>query len=428
MLQKILKVFKIESVWKKLLFSIVALFVFRLFAAVPIPGVDVKLFRTILNNSEILQVVNLLTGGFLYSISMLTVGLGPYITASYILQILSMGFPSLKELYNGGVLERQQLNWYTRILTLPLAIGQAFVVYFSLAKLTTRFGLAPLIHVTSTLQLIAIISILVFGAFITMWLGELISMYGVGGGSSLIIMAGILISFPLNFRNALTFIPFIWQKFLILLVILVTLVLSVILSLAVYKIKVIYAQRVKATGQTQENYLPISINPAGVMPIIFGVALVSILSAGATFFSKFPEWGILYKISLSLATFFNNQILYNITLVVVTVGFTIFSALLVLRPDDMAENLAKQGAFILGIRPGKSTEDYLKDIILKVVAIGGILLGILVVLPSMFRFVLNIPILAITGSGILIVVSVIIDIIRQLQAVYANLVDTKRYF
>ncbi len=428
MFKKVLKVLKIKSVWQKLLFSLIALLVFRLFASVPIPGVDTALFREILSNSELLQVVNLLTGGFLYSISMLTVGLGPYITASYILQILSMGFPSLKELYKGGVLERQQLNWYTRMLTLPLALGQAVVVYFSLTKLTTRFGLPALLTAHSILQIVAIVSVLVFGAFVTMWLGELISEYGVGGGSSLIIMAGILISFPMNFKNAFAFMPFLWERIGMVLIVLLTLVLSVVLSLAVYKIKVVYAGRVKTTGMAQESYLPISINPAGVMPIIFSVALVSILSAGASFGVKFPEWGVIYAISMKLNTFFANQLYYSLTLVVTTVLFTVFSALLVLRPDDMAENLAKQGAFILGLRPGKATEQHLRRIILNVVLLGGVLLGILVVLPSLFKVALNIPVLAITGSGILIVVAVIIDIIRQLQAVYANLTDVKTYY
>ena len=428
MFKKILKVLKVKSVWQKLTFSLVILFFFRLFAAVPIPGVNTSLFKQILSNSEILQVVNLLTGGFLYSISMLTVGLGPYITASYILQILSMGFPNLKELYNGGVLERQQLNWYTRLLTLPLSIGQAVVVYFSLTNLTTRVGLPPLLQVHSSLQAIAIISILTFGSFLTVWMGELISEYGAGGGSSLIIMAGILISFPMSFKNALAFMPFLWERYAMIIIILVTLILSVVLSLAVYKIKVVYAQRVRATGHSAGSYLPISINPAGVMPIIFAVAIVSVLSAGASFAVKYPEVHWLYSIAVPIQKFFANQLYYSLTLVISTLVFTVLSALIVLRPDDMAENLAKQGAFVLGLRPGKATELYLRSVILAVVTIGGVLLGILVVLPSLFRLVLNVPVLAITGSGILIVVSVIIDIIKQLQAVYANLREAKVYF
>lgn len=428
MFSKIFKVLKVKNVRDKLLFSVVILFFFRLFAAVPIPGVNVDLFKHILSNSEILQVVNLLTGGFLYSISMLTVGLGPYITASYVLQILSMGFPSLKELYNGGVLERQQLNWYTRLLTLPLTIGQAIIVYLSLTNLTTKVGLPPLLQVESSLQAIAIISILTFGAFLTVWLGELISEYGAGGGSSLIIMAGILISFPMSFKNAMAFMPFLWEKYALVLIIIVTLVLSVILSLAVYNIKVVYAQRVRATGKSADSVLPISINPAGVMPIIFAVAVVSLLSGGASFAVRYPSIHWLYAIAVPLQKFFANQLYYSLTLVITTVVFTVLSALIVLRPDDMAENLAKQGAFVLGYRPGKATELYLRSIILSVVTIGGILLGILVALPSLFRLVLNVPVLAITGSGILIVVSVIIDIIKQLQAVYANLQEAKVYF
>lgn len=222
--------------------------------------------------------------------------------------------------------------------------------------------------------------------------------------------------------------PFLWERYAMIIIILVTLILSVVLSLAVYKIKVVYAQRVRATGHSAGSYLPISINPAGVMPIIFAVAIVSVLSAGASFAVKYPEVHWLYSIAVPIQKFFANQLYYSLTLVISTLVFTVLSALIVLRPDDMAENLAKQGAFVLGLRPGKATELYLRSVILAVVTIGGVLLGILVVLPSLFRLVLNVPVLAITGSGILIVVSVIIDIIKQLQAVYANLREAKVYF
>lgn len=431
MFKRLVELIKIREVRSKLFFTLFILAVFRLLTAVTIPGVNLKLFKDIVANSDVLQIFNMFSGGAFARLSILTVGLGPYINASYILQLLSAVFPSIKELYTGGPLERKMLTMYTRLLSVPLAIGQSIAVYFGLTTLGSKLGLSGLkfITVNSTLDVIAIISILTFGAVFTMWLGELISEYGLGGGSSIIILAGILVSLPTSLHYAWGVLYSDVAKFIFIVAIAIILILAVILALAYYKVPVIYAHRVRASGLLgRENYMPIPINPAGVMPVIFAISIVRIPAALASFFVAQHKWPKIAQVAVVLNNFLNNFWYSNILILITTVGFTVFSAFLVFRPKEVAENLAKSGGFIKGVRPGKTTETYLRRVLVGSVVWGAVLLGVLVLLPNVMVMLLKLPTLVVTGTGVLIIASVVMDIVRQVEALHATFAEPIQYF
>ncbi len=430
MLRKIKDALKIREIRSKLLFTLFILLVFRLLSAVTIPGVNLQVFKAIVQQSDILQIFNMFSGGAFASLSILTVGLGPYINASYIFQLLSAVVPSIKELYSGGPIERRTLTMYTRLLSVPLAIIQAFVVYFGLTSFSKQFGLpVSILSVNGPVDVAAVISIFVFGATFTMWLGELVSEAGLGGGSSIIILAGILVSIPTSLSYAWRVLIYDWQKLTLILVLLVILILAIVIALSVYKIAVVYAQRVRATGFAgQENFIPVPINPAGVMPVIFAISVVRMPVVVANFLAKQNRWPTIAHIASVVSTWMNNFWVNNLLMLVVTVGFTVFSAFLVFRPKEVAENLAKQGAFVRGVRPGKATEEYLKKVLIYTVFWGALLLGILVLLPNILVVSLKLPTLVVTGTGVLIVASVIIDTLRQVEAIYSTVSEPKEYF
>ncbi len=432
MFKKILTLFKIKEIRQKLLFTLFILFVFRLLTAVTIPGVNLGVFKDIVRSSDVLQIFNMFSGGAFAQLSILTVGLGPYINASYILQLLSAVFPSIKELYTGGPIERKMLTTYTRLLSIPIAIFQAIAVYFGLVALGPKLGLGEgfqIIQVGSTLDIVAIVAILTFGAVFTMWLGELISEYGLGGGSSIIILAGILVSLPTSLQYAWDVLVSDVSKLVFIIGILVILILAIIIALAVYKVPVIYAHRVRASGILgQENYMPIPINPAGVMPVIFAISIVRIPGALASFLAGNTHWPKVASIAATVSAFLNNFWYSNLLILVTTVGFTVFSAFLVFRPKEVAENLAKSGGFVKGIRPGKETEKFLKRVLTGSVIWGAILLGILVLLPNVMVVTLNLPTLVVTGTGTLIIASVVMDIVRQVEALYSTYSEPIQYF
>ncbi len=431
MLKRIIELIKIREVRSKLFFTLFILAIFRLLTAVTIPGVNLKLFKEVVANSDVLQIFNMFSGGAFARLSILTVGLGPYINASYILQLLSAVFPSIKELYTGGPIERKMLTVYTRLLSVPLAIGQSIAVYFGLTTLGSKLGVSSLKFITvhSGLDVIAIIAILTFGAIFTMWLGELISEYGLGGGSSIIILAGILVSLPTSLHYAWGVLYSDITKFIFVLALAIILILAVILALAYYKVPVIYAHRVRASGLSgQENYMPIPINPAGVMPVIFAISIVRIPAALSSFFVAQHRWPSLAHVAATLNYFLNNFWYSNILILLTTVGFTVFSAFLVFRPKEVAENLAKSGGFVKGVRPGRSTEEYLRRVLVGSVVWGAVLLGVLVLLPNIMVMLLKLPTLVVTGTGVLIIASVVMDIVRQVEALHATFAEPIQYF
>ncbi|PIY17904.1 preprotein translocase subunit SecY [Candidatus Dojkabacteria bacterium CG_4_9_14_3_um_filter_150_Dojkabacteria_WS6_41_13] len=437
--------FKNKDIVRKVVFTMVTVAIFRFVAVIPIPGIPRDALKDLLTGNNFVQVIGLLSGGMLQSIGILTIGLGPYINASYIFQLLSVAIPQIKELYQGGPVERKMLTLYTRLLSIPLAIIQSVVIYTVLNKLGL-LGTIP-----NQLQVGSIIALLTFGSVFAMWLGELITEFGMGGGTSVIILAGILVNVPIQLvRDIETvgvkfgstklggFLPMFTVegtsqaigKFALLMgLILGSLVLAIIISLAIRKIKLIYARRVRPSGiGGYSNYIPLSINTAGVMPVIFAISILDlpriIFQYLGTQISN-PTFG---KISTAIVSFLSNQSYYNGLLMLITMFFAFFSAYIVFRPEEVAENINKQGAFIDGVRPGKETQAYLNKALWTTTLFGAILLAVIVATPNILVQKFGLPQQVISGTGSMIMAGVIMDMVRQVQAMKSMDQTNKNYY
>jgi len=437
--------FKNKDIVRKVVFTMVTVAIFRFVAVIPIPGIPRDALKDLLTGNNFVQVIGLLSGGMLQSIGILTIGLGPYINASYIFQLLSVAILQIKELYQGGPVERKMLTLYTRLLSIPLAIIQSVVIYTVLNKLGL-LGTIP-----NQLQVGSIIALLTFGSVFAMWLGELITEFGMGGGTSVIILAGILVNVPIQLvRDIETvgvkfgstklggFLPMFTVegtsqaigKFALLMgLILGSLVLAIIISLAIRKIKLIYARRVRPSGiGGYSNYIPLSINTAGVMPVIFAISILDlpriIFQYLGTQISN-PTFG---KISTAIVSFLSNQSYYNGLLMLITMFFAFFSAYIVFRPEEVAENINKQGAFIDGVRPGKETQAYLNKALWTTTLFGAILLAVIVATPNILVQKFGLPQQVISGTGSMIMAGVIMDMVRQVQAMKSMDQTNKNYY
>jgi len=437
--------FKNKDIVRKVVFTMVTVAIFRFVAVIPIPGIPRDALKDLLTGNNFVQVIGLLSGGMLQSIGILTIGLGPYINASYIFQLLSVAIPQIKELYQGGPVERKMLTLYTRLLSIPLAIIQSVVIYTVLNKLGL-LGTIP-----NQLQVGSIIALLTFGSVFAMWLGELITEFGMGGGTSVIILAGILVNVPIQLvRDIETvgvkfgstklggFLPMFTVegtsqaigKFALLMgLILGSLVLAIIISLAIRKIKLIYARRVRPSGiGGYSNYIPLSINTAGVMPVIFAISILDlpriIFQYLGTQISN-PTFG---KISTAIVSFLSNQSYYNGLLMLITMFFAFFSVYIVFRPEEVAENINKQGAFIDGVRPGKETQAYLNKALWTTTLFGAILLAVIVATPNILVQKFGLPQQVISGTGSMIMAGVIMDMVRQVQAMKSMDQTNKNYY
>ncbi|WKZ30272.1 MAG: preprotein translocase subunit SecY [Candidatus Dojkabacteria bacterium] len=419
----LLKILTKKDILSKLFFTVATLTIFRAVAVVPIPGIPSEALKDILAGSSFFQVLGLLSGGLLESVGILTIGLGPYINASYIFQLLSVAIPQIREMYQGGPVERKTLTMYTRLLSVPLAVVQSIVIY----TLLKQFGLLG--ETQDTLQIVSTVMLLTFGAVFSMWLGELVTEFGLGGGSSVIILAGILVSIPRNLESNFLSLTDDWKKVVLVMVIIGLVLLAVVISSSFNKIKLIYARRVRPSGnQGYANFLPLNINPAGVMPVIFAISLLDVPRIAFSYVTQNVQNESLQLFAAQVVNLYNYQFGYDMILMLVTVIFTFISAFIIFRPNEVAENVNKQGAYIEGVRPGKETEKYLRKVLVYTTIFGAILLGVITLAPSLIVLGLELPRLVVTGTGALIVASVILDVIRQVQALYAAKQDHVDYY
>ncbi len=409
------KIFKTREIRNKLLFSLGVIALFRLMAHIPAPGVDVETIRAYLQGNSIFNLFNVFSGGAFQNFSIVTLGLAPYINASIVVQLFTVIVPSLEELSKEGESGRELLNQYTKLLTLPITLLQSYGVYF----LLTRQGvLKPL----DTFPLLILILSLTAGTFVLVWIGDLVNEYGLGNGISLLILAGILSSLPLT---AYQFVSTIQSQGLVnsLVVLGVTLVVIasiVLVNEATRNIAVEYGRR-STGGSRTANYLPIKVNQAGVIPIIFAVSIVlipSLLSAPL----QASDVGFLQDLGFFLASNFTaTSVLYNLVYFVLVMIFTYFYTTFQFNSEKISDDIKKRGGFIPGIRPGKSTERYLKAIISRITIAGAFFLGLVAVLPYILGQVFGLGSnFAIGGTGVLIVVSVILDTIRQIESMSAT--------
>lgn len=411
--EKLTLLFSDRMLRNRLLFVLGALAVFRLLAAIPIPGINAAQLQLFFNNNQFFGLLNLFSGGGLANLSIVLLGVGPYITASIILQLLTMMIPRLKQLYQEeGELGRKRFSQYTRLLTLPVAFLQGI----SFLLILQREGVIPNL---SAFQFGTNLLVIIAGSLLLMWLGELISEFGLGNGVSVIIFAGIVARLPQDASQAIfsfnsTQIP-LYLGFLAAAVAIVAAV--VVVTEAERPVPVTYAKRVRGAKMYggQSTYLPLRLNQAGVIPIIFALSLLLIPQMAATFFSTSSHaW--LAAASAFVLHGLQNLGVYGTMYFVLVFLFTYFYTAVTFDPHQIAENLQKNGAFVPGVRPGNSTTEYLGKVITRITFVGALFLGAVAVLPIIMQSITGITTLTLGGTALLIVVSVILDLARRIDA------------
>jgi preprotein translocase subunit SecY len=410
---------KLKLVWtdttlrKRVLFVLGALIVFRLLAAIPIPGIDTLALDRFLSNNQFFGILNIFSGGGLSNLSIIMLGVGPYITGSIIMQLLTIMVPALKKLYHEeGEAGRRKFTQYSRLLTIPLAAIQGFSLLAILESQSILVNLTVFDRVTNLFIVIA-------GSVLLMWLGELLSEFGIGNGVSLIIFAGIVSRLPSHVSQLLfTFetsqIPY-YITFLVVGVLVVAAIILV--TEAERPIPVTYAKQVRGMKMYGggSTYLPLRMNQAGVIPIIFALSILLFPQMIGTFLARFSS-PILVKISGVLMSFSQTSILYGVLYFIFVFLFTYFYTAVTFDPEALSTNLQKNGAFIPGIRPGGSTADYISKVLGRITLLGALFLGFVAILPLVMQRVTGITSIALGGTSILIVVAVVLDLMKKIDA------------
>jgi len=412
-LSPIYHIFKAPDLKKKILFTAFIFFSFRLFAVVPVPGVDTEQLKSFFSSNQLLALLDMFSGGTLINFSVMALGLNPYINASIIFQLLASIIPKLEELSKEGEGGREKLNQYTRLLTIPLAMLQSVGMYF---LLRSQGVISPL----SLLSIIAMVATMVAGSMVLIWLGELITEYGVGNGISLIIFAGIVGRLPVSILRAQTVITGenIVQFLLFTGMSVLVIAGIVMINEAVRRIPIAYAKRVRGNSLAggHRTHLPLRLNQAGVIPIIFAVSLVLLPSMLANFLGQVPNQSIAAFFS-SISRFMNPQgLVYNMLYFLLVIGFTYFYTAITFNPVKIASEIQKNGGFIPGIRPGSATANYLNYVLTRITLIGALFLGMVAVLPSFAQGITGLSTFVLGGTGILIVVSVVLETLKTLES------------
>ena len=401
-------IFSSPEIRKKIFFSLAIIIVFRFLAAVPVIGMSTEAMAELLTRYGTSDAFTIFSAGGLETASVIAIGIGPYISASIMLQLLGSVIPKLEELRKEGTQGQRQINLYTRIVTVPLAILQSFVIYGTLRGLVNLPQL-------SGMELAGFVATLTAGAMLIMWLAERMGEDGLANGSSYLIFLGILsgvlkqIAGNLTLADPLEIAIFALVGSLI--------VASVVLVTdAERRIKLLYSQKIRTVG-SQENYLPIKLTQFGVMPVIFASALLTFpiyIGSFITASEKMPSGVVNW--TNSMVTFLQDNYVQDIGTFLLVIIFSFFYISVVFKTDEIADNLQKQGAFIPGIRPGAQTEKFLKQTSYRLTAFGGLFLAIIAVLPNILAQVGWLDYRVIGGTGLLIVVGVALDVKRKIDS------------
>jgi len=411
--EKLKLVFGDKELRKRIGFALALLVAARVLAVVPIPGIDPLRIQSLLAGSEFLNLLNLFSGGGLSNLSIVMLGVGPYITASIIMQLMTVMSPNLKRVYQEeGEAGRKRFAQYSRLLSVPLAIVQGY----AFIKLLQGQNVLPQLSLTN---LSIDIAIIVGGSLLLMWIGELITEFGIGNGVSLIIFAGIVSRLPADASQLLfTYDPSQLPVYLAGLVVSLLVIFGVVVvTEAERPIPVTYAKQVRGntTHGGVQTYLPLRVNQAGVIPIIFALSILLFPQMIFQFLSS-SSIAVVASISSQALGLLANNWFYTSTYFVFVVLFTYFYTAVTFDPDTISTNLQKSGAFIPGVRPGLSTADYIMRVLTRLTLVGALFLGAIAVLPLILRSITGIQSLAIGGTALLIVVSVVIDLIKKIDA------------
>ena len=401
---------------RKTFFTLFIFFAFRLFAFLPVPSINLTKLQQLFSQNQFLSLLDIFSGGTLFNFSVMALGLNPYINASIIIQLLTVVVPQLEELSKEGEYGRFKINQYTRFLTVPLTILQSIGIYVLLKNQKIIAHLSPL-------EFFSLIFTLVAGTFILIWFGELISEFGLGNGISLLIFAGIVGRMPVVLQRTFQTVGQEPQAQIIPLLVFLVLAVVVIAAIvfineAVRKIPVYYARRVRGNRmyQAATNYLPLRLNQAGVIPLIFAVSFVLFPQLIGNFF-QYAKNKLIANTALFLVHLFNpTGFFYNFFYFFLVIAFTFFYTMVIFNPQKIAEEIQKHGGFIPGVRPGMATQKYLEKVLYRLTSLGALFLGTIAILPAILSATTGIKNLVIGGTGILIVVTVILETFKNIEA------------
>jgi preprotein translocase subunit SecY len=424
MLEAVFNAFKIPDLRRKLLFTLAMLVIFRIIASIPVPGVNQRELQDFIEQNQLLSVLNLFSGAGLSNFSVVALGVYPYITASIIMQLMTPIIPRLNELSMEGQQGRNKINQYTHYLTVPLGFLQAYghAILFTRSnqggvQLLEGFGLFDSATIIPSL---AILMSMTAGTMLLTWMGELITEMGIGNGTSIIIFGGIVASLPgtvgqlfgdSTSRDIIAIVTFAA-------IALITVVGIVLVNEGQRRIPVQHAKRIRGNrmyGGTT-TFIPLRVNSAGMIPLIFAVSIMVFPGMIANFLGSSNREGV-RSFAGWISRFFNPQSFqYNVLYFLMVVGFTYFYTMVVFQQQRIPENLQRQGAFIRGIRPGKQTANYLQRVLNRITLVGALFLGLVAILPYFAALLTGINTLLLSATSLLIVVGVAIDTMRQLEA------------
>lgn len=414
LIHKLKIMFTDKAIRNRILFVLAALAIFRALAAIPVPGVDHAVLEQFFSNNQFLGLLNIFSGGGLANLSIVMLGVGPYITSSIIMQLMTVMSPKLKSMYSeDGEAGRAKFTQFGRMMTLPLAILQAFGFLTLLQNQGVIAGL-------SSFEFVVNVVLVVTGSLLLMWIGELVTEFGIGNGVSIIIFAGIVAGIPQTISQlAFAFsdpsqLP-LYVGFV--LIALAIIYVVVVMTEAERPVPITYAKQSRGTktyGGSQ-SYLPLRLNQAGVIPIIFALSILLFPQMVLNILSAFNLSWVPGAIDM-VNGFLSNQIYYGVSYFILVFLFAFFYTAVTFDPDQIAKNLQRNGAFIPGIRPGGHTSEYLGNLITRLTLVGAGFLGLVAVFPVGMQVFTGVASLSIGGTALLIVVSVVLDLIRRVDA------------
>lgn len=421
MLKVLKQIWNSKDIRNKILFTLGMLAVYRLMTHITIPGVDKAALEYVFERNSLLGAFSLLTGGSAENFSIILMGLSPYINASIIIQLLSVIVPRLEEISKEGEQGRRTLNRYTRWLTLPLAILQS---YGMIALINSQAQVEIIKNVGDWAVILPIMLIVSVGTLVLMWIGEVITEKGIGNGTSLLIFAGIIAAIPNVVGPTLKLaetepdrlLPFL----AILLFSLLFTLLVVLFTEGQRRIPITYAGQ-RGRAKAEQSFLPIRINQAGMIPIIFAVSLITFPSIIGQFLLYADSEWVKSIGRFATTQFSNTNWTYIVLYFFLVIAFTYFYVSIVFKPEEIADNIQKRGGFIPGLRPGKETSDYLAKVSNRMNLFGGTMIAFVGVLPIVLQLIFtelsvgSVP-TVVSGAGIIIVVGVVLDLIRQINA------------
>ena len=410
MLSKIKQSWKVKDVRRRILYTLMMILIFRIGTTIPVPGVDTSIISKLVSGNSLLALYNMFTGGAFSNFTLFALGIGPYITASIIIQLLTVGFESLKELQKSGEEGRKKMNMYTRYTALVLAIIQAVGITLGVIKSALTSD--------SIFSIATVIMTLVSASMILMWMGDRITEKGLGNGSSIIIFVGIISRIPTDIISVVNSVQSgtikLWLAIILAIIMLITITLVTFINEAVRKIPVQYAKKVvgrKLYGG-QNSHIPMKVNQSGVMPIIFASSLLAFPQTIALFMGENAQNFVSTYLSTSGDIGFW---IYRSLEVLLIVFFSYFYTTISFNVDDIAENMKNNGGFIPGIRPGRPTVDYLSKILSRITLAGALFLAVIAMIPAFTVHFMSVN-MSLAGTSILIVVGVALELKRQLES------------